>query len=383
MNYPIYLDYNATTPCSPEVIAAMLPFFGTHFGNASSKSHPFGWMAEHAIEEAREKIAQLIGAKTKEIIFTSGATEAINLGIKGTFESYPGEKQHYITCQTEHKAVLDSFAELEKQGAEVTYLSVSRQGEIDLDLLESAILPHTKMICLMWSNNETGIIHPIEEIVRICVERDIIFFTDAVQAAGKIPVSIEGIHLMAISAHKLYGPKGVGALYVRHNHDLPKPLAQIHGGGHEKGMRSGTLNVPAIVGFGKAAEIRIVEMEAERNRLRLLRDQLEGRLLGIEGVNLNGGQTNRLPHVTNLAFAGVEGEELLRKINLKVAVSSGSACTSISPKPSHVLQAMGLNDDLGRASIRFSLGRNTTLQDIEATIDWVKKTIYELRDSQT
>ena len=379
MNYPIYLDYNATTPCAPEVIEAMLPYFGTHFGNAASKSHPYGWMAENAVEEAREKIAHLIGAKAKEIIFTSGATEAINLGIKGTFEAYQGEKQHYITALTEHKAVLDTFAEIEKRGAEVTYLPVDSMGNISMEELENSILPHTKLICLMWANNETGVIHPVEKIADLAESKNIIFFTDAVQAAGKIPVFTKGIHLMAISAHKLYGPKGVGALYVRHNHDLPKPLAQIHGGGHEKGMRSGTLNVPAIVGFGKASELRLAEMNAEALRLEFLRNRLEKGVLEIPDTFLNGSQEFRLPHVTNISYGEVEGEELLKKVNQKVAVSSGSACTSISPKPSHVLQAMGLSSDLGRASIRFSLGKNTSETDIDLTIDWVKKVVLELR----
>ena len=379
MNYPIYLDYNATTPCAPEVIEAMLPYFGTHFGNAASKSHPFGWVAENAVEEAREKVANLIGAKAKEIIFTSGATEAINLGIKGTFEAYQGEKQHYITAQTEHKAVLDTFSEIEKRGSEVTYLPVDSKGKISLEELENSILPHTKMICLMWANNETGVIHPVEKIADLAESRNITFFTDAVQAVGKIPVFTKGIHLMAISAHKLYGPKGVGALFVRHNHELPKPLAQIHGGGHEKGMRSGTLNVPGIVGFGKAVELRLAEMNSDSMRLEILRNRLEKGLLEISDTFLNGSQESRLPHVTNLAFGGVEGEELLKKVNQKVAVSSGSACTSISPKPSHVLQAMGLNSDLGRASIRFSLGKRTTENEIETTISWVKTVITELR----
>lgn len=379
MNYPIYLDYNATTPCAPEVIEAMLPYFGTHFGNAASKSHPFGWVAENAVEEAREKVANLIGAKAKEIIFTSGATEAINLGIKGTFEAYQGEKQHYITAQTEHKAVLDTFSEIEKRGSEVTYLPVDSKGKISLEELGNSILPHTKMICLMWANNETGVIHPVEKIADLAESRNIIFFTDVVQAVGKIPVFTKGIHLMAISAHKLYGPKGVGALFVRHNHELPKPLAQIHGGGHEKGMRSGTLNVPGIVGFGKAVELRLAEMNSDSMRLEILRNRLEKGLLEISDTFLNGSQESRLPHVTNLAFGGVEGEELLKKVNQKVAVSSGSACTSISPKPSHVLQAMGLSSDLGMASIRFSLGKSTTENEIETTISWVKTVITELR----
>ena len=380
MNYPIYFDYNATTPCASEVIEAMLPFFGVHFGNAASKSHPFGWIAENAVEEAREKIANLIEAKPKEIIFTSGATESINLAIKGTFESYvKEEQQHYITCKTEHKAVLDTFAELEKRGAEVTYLPVDSNGTISLKDLENSIRSYTKMICLMWANNETGVIHPISEIAALAESRNIIFFTDGVQAAGKIPVSVSGIHLMALSAHKLYGPKGVGALYVRHNHSFPKPLAQIHGGGHEKGLRSGTLNVPGIVGFGKAAELRLMEMKEEGKRLEILRNRLESDILGIQGTILNGSQKKRLPHVTNISFSGVEGEELLKKINQKIAVSSGSACTSISPKPSHVLQAMGLNPDLGRSSIRFSLGRNTSLEDVEFAAAWTSEVIESLR----
>lgn len=379
MNYPIYLDYNATTPCAPEVIEVMLPYFGVNFGNAASKSHPYGWVAENAVETAREQIANLIGAQSKEIIFTSGATEAINLAIKGIFELKKGEMQHFITCQTEHKAVLDSFKSIESEGAEVTYLPVNREGKIHLDQLQSSILPYTKMIALMWANNETGVIHPMEEIKKIAEAHDIIFFTDAVQAAGKIPVSVKGIHLLSMSAHKLYGPKGVGALYIRHNHQLPKPLAQIDGGGHEKGFRSGTLNVPGIVGFGKAAEITLKGMESEGRRLKILRNKLELELLYLPDTFLNGSQIDRLPHVTNIAFGGVEGVELLRKINLKVAVSSGSACTSISPKPSHVLQSMGLDSDLGRASVRFSLGKETTESDIDFTVEWVKKVVEELR----
>jgi cysteine desulfurase len=379
MDYPIYLDCNATTPCAPEVIEAMLPYFGVHFGNAASKNHPYGWVAENSVETAREQIANLIGAQPKEIIFTSGATEAINLAIKGIFDLNIAEKQHFITCKTEHKAILDTFKSIYSGGAEVTYLPVNREGEIDLDQLRSAILPYTKMITLMWANNETGVIHPMEEIKKIADEHDIILFTDAVQAAGKIPVSVKGIHMMAISAHKLYGPKGVGALYIRHNNPLPKPIAQIDGGGHEKGFRSGTLNVPGIVGFGKAAEWRLKEMESEGRRLEILRNKLESKVLELPGTFLNGVQKDRLPHVTNIAFAGVEGVELLQKLNQKVAVSSGSACTSISPKPSHVLHAMGLDSDLGRSSIRFSLGKETTESDIDKTIDWVKKVVEELR----
>ena len=379
MNYPIYLDHNATTPCAEEVIAAMLPFFGAHFGNAASKSHPYGWVAEQAVEDAREAVAQLIGAKSKELIFTSGATESLNLAIKGVFDLFPGEKQHYITCQTEHKAVLDCMAEIQRRGAEVTYLPVNSDGEVDLNFLEESIQPHTKMICLMWANNETGVIHPIQEIAQIADKHGVIFLTDAVQAVGKIPVSTQGTHLMALSAHKLYGPKGVGALYVRHNHSLPKPLAQLHGGGHEKGFRSGTLNVPGIVGFGKAAQLRIQVMEEESSRLEKLRDRLESALLELPGVHRNGSIRHRLVHVSNLSFSGVEGEELLLKVNQRVAVSSGSACTSISPKPSHILQAMGIPSDLGRASLRFSLGKETNGSDIDSSIAWVKEVLEELR----
>lgn len=381
MNYPIYMDYNATTPCVEEVVASMLPFFGAHFGNAASKNHAYGWVAEQAVEEAREAVAQLIGAKSKELIFTSGATESLNLAIKGVFDLFPAEKQHYITCQTEHKAVLDSMAEIQRKGAEVTFLPVNLRGEVDLNLLEQSIQPHTRMICLMWANNETGVIHPIQKISQIADKHGIIFLTDAVQATGKIPVSTQGIHLMALSAHKLYGPKGVGALYIRHNHTLPKPWAQLHGGGHEKGFRSGTLNVPGIVGFGKAAQLRVLEMEEERAKLESFRDLLEAELLTLPGVYRNGSVTNRLAHVSNLSFTGVEGEEFLLRVNQQVAVSSGSACTSISPKPSHVLQAMGIASDLGRASLRFSLGKNTSAEDIAHTIVWVKSVINQLRKS--
>lgn len=379
MKYPIYLDYNATTPCAPEVIEAMLPWFGQHFGNAASKSHPYGWMAEDAVETAREQIANLIGAKPKEIIFTSGATEAINLALKGIFEHYSGKKQHYISCKTEHKAVLDTLDHLQFKGAEVTYLPVNHFGEIDLEELKSSITPHTKMIALMWANNETGLIHQMDQIKQIAEERNIILFTDAVQAAGKIPLDIKGIHLMAISAHKMYGPKGVGALYIRHNHPLPKPLALIDGGGHEKGFRSGTLNVPGIVGFGMAAELRSKNQIVEASRLENLRNLLESKILEIEGTRVNGNLQNRLSHVSNISFGGVEGVELLQRVNKEVAVSSGSACTSISPKPSHVLAAMGIDSDLGRASIRFSLGLKTTESEIIFVAKYIKKVVETLR----
>lgn len=359
----------------------MIPFFGTHFGNAASRTHPFGWVAENAVEKAREQVANLIGARPKEIIFTSGATEAINLAIKGVFDSYKGQKQHFITCRTEHKAVLDCFQYIQSEGAEVTYLPVDSLGNISLSELESAILPHTRMIALMWANNETGLIHPIKEIGQLAEKHNLIFFTDGVQAVGKIPISVSGIHLMAISAHKLYGPKGVGGLYIRHNHQMPKPLAQQHGGGHEKGFRSGTLNVPAIIGFGKAAQMRTEQLVLEAKKLENLRDHLEKELLKIPNVFLNGSKVDRLPHVTNLAFGGVGGEELLSMLNQKIAVSSGSACTSISPKPSHVLEAMGLDSELGRASVRFSLGTNNEHSDIQVAIKWINFVLEEIRNA--
>lgn len=379
MNYPIYLDYNATTPCHPDVVEKMTPWFSTHFGNAASKSHPYGWVAEDAVEIARDQLAQLIGARAKEIIFTSGATEAINLAVKGVFEYYTGQTQHFITCQTEHKAVLDTFKSISDRGAEVTYLPVNEYGDIDLEQLKDSITDKTKMIALMWANNETGVIHPTQEIAKIAEERNIILFTDGVQAVGKIPISLEGVHMMAISAHKFYGPKGIGALYIRHNHVLPKPLPLIVGGGHEKGYRSGTLNVPGIVGMGEAAAIAFKEMEIVNDKLQTLTDKLENGILKLEGVKLNGSQKNRLPHVSNLAFEGVGGEDLLQRLNKEIAVSSGSACTSISPKPSHVLEAMGIKGELGRSSVRFSLGRFTTEKEIDFTIDYVKKILASLR----
>lgn len=379
MNYPIYLDYNSTTPCAPEVVEAMIPYFTQHFGNAASKSHPHGWMADNAVEMARENVASLIGAKSKEIIFTSGATEAINIAIKGTFEWYGTMKQHYISCLTEHKAVLDTLKNIEQKGAEITLLPVDNHGQIDLFELESSIRPETKMICLMWANNETGVIHPVEKIAQIATKYNVIFFTDAVQAVGKIPVDVEGIHLMALSAHKFYGPKGMGALYIRHNHELPKPISQIDGGGHEKGFRSGTLNIPGIVGLGKAAEIAKSSLNEESKRLKSLRDKLELGILEIEGTILNAGQSQRLDHVSNISFQGIEGEDLLRELNHQVAVSSGSACTSISPKPSHVLAAMGIDADLGRASVRFSLGRMTTNEEPEKVIVIVRNVVEKLK----
>jgi cysteine desulfurase len=377
MNYPIYLDYCATTPCHPEVVEAMLPWFTQNFGNASSKNHVYGWMAEHAVESAREKVAQLIGAKPKEIIFTSGATEALNLAIKGTFEHESSRSQHFITATTEHKAVLDTFKNLEKKGARVTYLSVDQKGNITSDEILSSINSFTKMICLMHANNETGTIHDLSKCLKE-IPKNVIVCSDAVQSVGKIPISLENIHLLAMSAHKLYGPKGIGALYIKHNHDFLKPLRQIDGGGHEKGFRSGTLNVPAIVGFGKAAEIRTQEMTKEGDRLKELRNYFEQKVLEIPGTIQNGNPENRLPHVFNISFENIEGETLLQKLNQKMAVSSGAACSSISTKPSHVLTAMGIDPILAKASVRFSLGRDTTYEQIVWAIQQITDIQREL-----
>lgn len=373
------MDYNATTPCYPEVLEAMIPYFTEHFGNAASKNHPYGWMADDAVETAREHLANLIGAKPKEIIFTSGATEAINLAIKGIADQYKDEQQHYITSTTEHKAVLDTFKSLEEKGIPVTYLPVDKLGLINTKDLEKAIRPETRMISILWANNETGVIQPMEIIKALAKEKGIILMTDAVQATGKINIVVEDIHLMAISAHKLYGPKGIGALYIRHNHVLPKPQPQIVGGGHEKGLRSGTLNIPAIVGFGKAAELRLKNMDNESKRLERLRDKLEKMILKISGTALNGNTIHRLSHVSNISFEGVEGEDLLTMVNKEVAVSSGSACSTILPKPSHVLKAMGIESDLARASIRFSLGSSTNEDDINKASAYVKEVVERLR----
>lgn len=379
MKSPVYLDYNATTPCHEEVIAEMLPYFTQHFGNASSKSHAFGWLAEEAVDLARARVAQLIQAKPKEIIFTSGATEAINLAIKGTFYRFADTKQHYITCLTEHKAVLDTFATLESWGAEVTYLKVNSLGQIDLEELEQAILPHTKMIALMWANNETGVIHPIEEIFALAEKHQSIFFTDAVQAVGKIPVDASFCHMLAMSGHKFYGPKGIGALYIKHNDQFPKPLPILDGGNHEKGFRSGTLNVPGIVGIGKAAELAKRTFDSNYAHVKALRDYFETAVIQLTGVSINGCPSNRLVHVSNLTFDGVAGEELLLQVNKSVACSSGSACSSITPKASHVLKAMGLTEDQGRASIRFSLGQMTTKEEIDQAINHLQHVLTRLR----
>jgi cysteine desulfurase len=382
LKFPIYLDHNATTPCDPRVVEAMIPYFTNSFGNAASRNHPFGWQAEEAVDYAREQVAKLIGADPKEIIFTSGATEADNLAIKGVFEMYASKGNHIITCNIEHKAVLDTCKHIEKEGGEVTYLKVNADGLIDMKELEAAIKPTTILIAIMYANNEIGTVMPMKEISALAKKKGILVFSDATQAVGKIPVDVnkDGIDLMAFTAHKMYGPKGVGALYVRRKNPRVKVTAQMDGGGHERGMRSGTLNVPGIVGFGKACEISMNEMEAETKRLSALRDKLETALMKIEEAYINGSTQHRLPHVTNISFKYVEGEGLLMGFNKDIAVSSGSACTSASLEPSYVLKALGLGDDLAHSSLRFGLGRFTTEDQIDYTIEAVTKTVNKLRE---
>lgn len=381
LNLPVYLDYNATTPCDPRVVAAMLPYFNQHFGNAASRTHLYGWQAAEAVDYAREQVARLIGSEPKELVFTSGATEAINLAIKGVFDAYAFKGNHIITCVTEHKAVLDTCAQVEKMGAEITWLPVNNQGLIDLKELEAAIRPTTILVAIMYANNETGTIQPIHEISRVAKQHEVLFFSDATQAVGKIPVDVlsDGIDLLACSAHKLYGPKGVGALYVRRKNPRVKISAQVHGGGHERGLRSGTLNVPGIVGFGKAAELCLQEMSEEGKRVKDLRDRLEKALTQTGSTVVNGSIDYRLPHVTNIAFQYAEGEALMMGSNKDVAVASGSACTSASIEPSHVLKALGLEDDLARSSLRFSLGRFTTEEEIDYCVSAVTAMVKKLR----
>lgn len=382
LKFPIYLDHNATTPCDPRVVEAMIPYFTNSFGNAASRNHPFGWQAEEAVDYAREQVAKLIGADPKEIIFTSGATEGDNLAIKGVYEMYASKGNHIITCNIEHKAVLDTCKHIEKEGGEVTYLKVDADGLIDLAELEAAIRPTTILIAIMYANNEIGTVMPMKEISAIARKHNVLVFSDATQAVGKIPVDVnkDGIDLLAFTAHKMYGPKGVGALYVRRKNPRVKVTAQMDGGGHERGMRSGTLNVPGIVGLGKACEICMNEMETEGKRLSALRDKLENALLKIEEAYVNGHKQHRLPHVTNISFKYVEGEGMLMGFNKDIAVSSGSACTSASLEPSYVLKALGLGDDLAHSSIRFGLGRFTEEDQIDYTIEAVTKTVNKLRE---
>jgi cysteine desulfurase len=379
---PIYMDNHATSPMDPRVLEAMLPFFTAKFGNAASRNHSFGWEAEQAVETAREQIAKLIGATAKEIIFTSGATESNNLAIKGIAEMYRERGNHIITQVTEHKAVLDTCKRLEKYGYRVTYLPVKADGLIDLEDLKRAIDDKTILVSIMAANNEIGVLQPIREIGKICHEKNVIFHTDAVQAVGKVPVNViaDNIDVLSLTAHKIYGPKGVGALYVRRRNPRVQIAAQIDGGGHERGMRSGTLNVPGIVGLGKACEIANAEMENEAAYLRGLRDRLNDRLQSeLDYIHVNGSMEHRLPGNLNVSFVYVEGESLLMGIN-DVAVSSGSACTSATLEPSYVLKALGLGDDVAHSSIRFGLGRFNTKAEVDYVSDKVIDVVSKLRE---
>jgi cysteine desulfurase len=382
MKLPIYFDNHATTQLDPRVLEAMMPYFTTVFGNAASRNHQFGWEAEEAVEKARKQIADLIGATPKEIVFTSGATESNNLALKGIAEMYAERGNHIITQATEHKAVLDTCKRLEKEGVRVTYLPVKQDGLIDLDQLRDAITDKTILISIMYANNEIGVVQPVQEISKIAKEKGVLFHTDAVQAVGKIPVNViaDGIDVLSLSAHKLYGPKGVGALYVRRRNPRVQITAQIDGGGHERGMRSGTLNVPGIVGLGAACEIANREMAEESKRLRFLRDKLKDKLMSqLDEVYINGSMEHRLPHNLNISFAYVEGESLLMGIN-DIAVSSGSACTSATLEPSYVLKALGAGDDLAHSSIRFGLGRFNTEEEVDYVANKVVDVVSKLRE---
>lgn len=378
MQSPVYLDYNATTPCLPPIVETMLPYFSDIYANAASNQYLAGWKADEAVEKAREEVAELIHARPKEIIFTSGATEAVNLAIKGVVEGFPQPGGHIITASTEHNAVLKTCNYLQKKGIEITYLPVDQSGLINLHDLETAIRSDTRLITIMLANNETGVLQPLTAIYQLARKYKIPFFTDATQAVGKIPVHApETADLLCFSAHKMYGPKGIGCLYInkKNYHSL---LPQIHGGGHEKNLRSGTLNVPAIVGFGKAASIANTDQVEENNRIILLRNKLESMLLQLDGASLNGINDPRLPHVSNISFSHVEGTAFLKRLNQELAVSSGSACSSVINQPSHVLIAMGLQPARALASVRFSLGRLTTEEAIDFTIQEVRKVWSEL-----
>jgi cysteine desulfurase len=380
LKFPIYLDYSATTPVDPRVAAKMIPWLTEHFGNPASRSHAYGWEAEQAVEEAREQVAALVNADPKEIIWTSGATESNNLAIKGAAHFYQGKGKHVITVKTEHKAVLDTVRELEREGFEATYLDVQENGLIDLEVLKAAIRPDTILVSVMFVNNEVGVVQPIAQIGELCREKGIIFHVDAAQATGKVEIDLDTlkVDLMSFSAHKTYGPKGVGALYVRRKPRV-RLEAQMHGGGHERGLRSGTLATHQIVGMGEAFRLAREEMAEENARVRRLRDKLLNGLTDIEATYVNGDLEQRVPHNLNISFAYVEGESLIMAIK-DIAVSSGSACTSASLEPSYVLRALGRNDELAHSSIRFSIGRFTTEEEIDFTIDLLHKKIGKLRE---
>ncbi|MFV0665488.1 IscS subfamily cysteine desulfurase [Denitromonas sp.] len=380
MKFPIYLDYSATTPIDPRVVDAMIPYLSEHFGNPASRSHAYGWEAEKAVELARADVAALVNADPKEIVWTSGATESDNLAIKGAAQFYQSKGKHIITLKTEHKAVLDTCRELERQGFEVTYLDVQEDGLLNLDAFRAALRDDTTVVSVMMVNNEVGVIQPIAEIGEICRERGIIFHVDAAQATGKVDIDLQKlkVDLMSFSAHKTYGPKGIGALYVRRKPRV-RLIAQMHGGGHERGMRSGTLATHQIVGMGVAFRLAREEMATENVRIGLLRDKLMNGLTDIEATYVNGDIAKRVPHNLNISFAYVEGESLIMAIK-DVAVSSGSACTSASLEPSYVLRALGRNDELAHSSIRFSIGRFTTEEEVDYTIDLLHRKINKLRE---
>ena len=379
---PVYLDNNATTCVDSRVLELMLPFFTKNYGNAASKSHAFGWTAEQAVDIARQQVATLIGCEANEIIFTSGATESINLALKGVYEMYASKGNHIITVCTEHKAVLDTCTHLEKMGAEITYLPVNKDGLIDLNELKKEIKESTILICVMYANNETGVIQNIEEIGKIAREKEVLFFSDATQAVGKIPVNviIHHIDLLSFSAHKIYGPKGVGALYVRRKNPRVRLVAQMDGGGHERGFRSGTLNVPGIVGMGKASEICNEDLLNEGEKIASLRDYFEQQLVKLN-IKINGGRSLRIPNTSNISFNNTSGEQLLSLLSRKLAVSSGSACTSATLEPSYVLRAMGVSENEAKSSIRFSLGRYNTKDEIDFAINYVTECLEKVNQS--
>jgi cysteine desulfurase len=382
MKLPIYMDYHATTPMDPRVFEVMKPYFLETFGNAASRNHSFGWEAEEAVEKSRKQIASLIGATAKEIVFTSGATESNNLAIKGVAEMYAEKGNHIITAATEHKAILDTCKRLEKHGVRVTYLPVQTNGLVDLEQLQAAITDKTILISLMYANNEIGVLQPIAEIGKLAKSKGVLLHTDATQAVGKVPVNVikDNIDLMSLSAHKMYGPKGVGALYVRRKSPRVQLTAQMDGGGHERGMRSGTLNVPGIVGLGEACALCQAEMAEESKRMAYLRDKLRDKLQSeLDETYINGTMEHRLPNNLNISFAYVEGESLLMGIN-DIAVSSGSACTSATLEPSYVLKALGAGDDLAHSSIRFGLGRFNTEEQVDYVAAKVIEVVKKLRE---
>ena len=380
MRLPVYLDYSATTPVDRRVAEKMIPFLTEHFGNAASRSHAFGWKAEEAVEEARAHVAALLNADPKEIVWTSGATEGNNLAIKGAANFYKTKGKHIITQKTEHKAVLDTFRELERQGFEATYLEVDSNGLVSVEQLKAALRPDTILVSIMMVNNEIGVVQPVWEIAELCRSKGIIFHCDAVQGAGRLEIDVQKfkVDLLTITAHKIYGPKGIGALYVRRKPRV-RIEAQIHGGGHERGFRSGTLPTHQIVGFGEAARLAKAEMASENERVRALRDRLLKGIQDVEEAYVNGDLDQRIPHNLNVSFNFVEGESLIMAVK-DLAVSSGSACTSASLEPSYVLRALGRSDELAHSSIRFTLGRFTTEEEIDFAIDLIKRKVAKLRE---